>query len=719
MKIQILSLGLFFFAQFLVFGLAGQYQDKHYIQDYAEKFENTNQEISLKKVRSDRNERIQILTNETIQFPDEKTIKPDQSDAYLGHQVLLDVEIIRGNFVYLSSKALFSQSNGGKWQVNNPFQEKAKGFCLEEADFALIYSSNELYLMDLTNQKITRKILKDTIIQVKYDRLKKEFYLLTNQGFYSLKKDFSNLKTLFQKENLSSFEIYEEKIFLTSNQGLYELTLDGNSQFTEALPNNHLRIVKSIHGKLWFGSKKGAFKLRDDGKYDYYASKRWVVDDEIIDISEGPNESVLVLSKTGLSILHFDAMNLAEKANYFQKIQRKRHIRYGFESSVDLKKPGDLSTWVLRDTDNDGLWTSMYLAGELFRFGATGAKDAKENAIEAFQAMARLTEISGIPGFPARTFARNPYQTSDWKQGDTNGIWQLSPEGDWAWKSTTSSDESCGHFFVYALMAEIIQEEEWKNKAIALMKSQMDHIIENDWYLVSWDGKPTRWGKWHPDYVNSFPINNGDRRLNSTLILAFLQSTYHFTQEEKYKTLAYELMEKYGYEENACRPASVIGYIENEPLSDGWNHSDDEMYFLTAPAFVKYAFDEAQRKRHLEAVRTHWEIERDEKNPLWNFLYALSGGENIDLQESIWWLKEYPLDLIDWKVDNSERKDLVRIEKNFRNKEYAEVLPRDERPHHLHNREYVNHGGSGGYREYSPYVFLLPYWAGRYIGMIQ
>ena len=121
----------------------------------------------------------------------------------------------------------------------------------------------------------------------------------------------------------------------------------------------------------------------------------------------------------------------------------------------------------------------------------------------------------------------------------------------------------------------------------------------------------------------------------------------------------------------------------------------------------------------MKAVTSHWEIERSEKNPLWNFLYTLSGGDKIDLEESIWWLKHYPLDLIDWRVENKHSKDLVKLNPNFRKQEYLDVLPRDERPHHLHNAAYKNDGGSDGYKEYSPYIYLLPYWAGRYTKKIQ
>ena len=487
------------------------------------------------------------------------------------------------------------------------------------------------------------------------------------------------------------------------------------------LPWTEITAIENINGSLWFGSTKGAFKLRDDAKYDYYASKRWLVDDEVVDISKGPDKSVLVLTQTGLSKINFVEMTLAEKAEYFQKIQRLRHIRYGFNSYLRLQKAGDLSTGVYMDSDNDGLWTSMYLAGELFRYAVTKSEDAKENAYEAFEAMERLTEISGIPGFPARTYERDGYQSSDTDptMPEDKKIWRLTKDKKWRWKSTTSSDESCGHFFVYALFAELAPDKEWRDRAIHQIKIEMDHIIDHDWYLVTWNGKPTQWGRWNPEYVNSFPINVGDRRLNSTLILAFLQTAYHFTGDELYKEKAYELIDNYGYDENANRPASVVGFVEGQPLSDGWNHSDDEMYFLTVPAFVKYSFTPEQKQKHFAAAKSHWLEERSEKNPLWNFLFALSGGKNIDYKESAWWLREFPMDLIDWKIDNSYRKDITKVKPNFRHQTYTEVLPQDERVLGLHNGAYRNNGGSDGRREYPPYIYLLPYWAGRYVEAIS
>ena len=101
------------------------------------------------------------------------------------------------------------------------------------------------------------------------------------------------------------------------------------------------------------------------------------------------------------------------------------------------------------------------------------------------------------------------------------------------------------------------------------------------------------------------------------------------------------------------------------------------------------------------------------------FVCAFWGGSNIDIDDSAWWLREYPMDLINWRMDNSQRKDLTKIEPNFRNQTYTEVLPPDERILHLHNGAYRNDGGGDGTKEEEPYVFLLPYWAGRYVNAIS
>ena len=55
----------------------------------------------------------------------------------------------------------------------------------------------------------------------------------------------------------------------------------------------------------------------------------------------------------------------------------------------------------MEDSDNDGLWTSMYLAGEAFRYAVTKSDTALQNVRESLDAMERLYTINDIPGFPS------------------------------------------------------------------------------------------------------------------------------------------------------------------------------------------------------------------------------------------------------------------------------------------------------------------------------
>ena len=108
--------------------------------------------------------------------------------------------------------------------------------------------------------------------------------------------------------------------------------------------------------------------LQGNGNYKYYYGERWLPGNKIIDIAEGPGNSVLVLTDKGLGQIVFEYMTLKEKAMYFEDQVRNRHIRYGFNAGLVGMDHGDLSTGYLRDSDNDGLWTTMYLQAQFIQY---------------------------------------------------------------------------------------------------------------------------------------------------------------------------------------------------------------------------------------------------------------------------------------------------------------------------------------------------------------
>ena len=113
-------------------------------------------------------------------------------------------------------------------------------------------------------------------------------------------------------------------------------------------------------------------------------------------------------------------------------------------------------------------------------------------------------------------------------------------------------------------------------------------------------------------------------------------------------------------------------------------------------------------------------MERVERSPLWNFVYASTGAEAFDRDEAVWTLREWPLDLVRWTVQNSHRQDLTFLPRNFRNQHVAELLPPGERPVMRWNANpFVVDGGQEGRAELAGDEFLLPYWMGRYLGVLE
>jgi hypothetical protein len=80
------------------------------------------------------------------------------------------------------------------------------------------------------------------------------------------------------------------------------------------------------------------------------------------------------------------------------------------------------------------------------------------------------------------------------------------------------------------------------------------------------------------------------------------------------------------------------------------------------------------------------------------------------------------MDLITWDVKNSHRKDIETIEPNFREQTLKEVLPPDEIRIMRHNSNLFNVdkiGGNGTSENSAGDIWLLPYWMGRYLGVIS
>ncbi|MEW6200786.1 MAG: two-component regulator propeller domain-containing protein [bacterium] len=497
------------------------------------------------------------------------------------------------------------------------------------------------------------------------------------------------------------------------------------------LPYEDVLVVTGSNGILWVGTTVGA--ARWDGKeWHYFQGGRYLPDDRVQAIALTADGAAWLGTPKGASKIEYKMMTLEEKADYILKNLRARHVRYGQVADSRFTRPGDPSSNVLSSSDNDGLWTSMYIAAECYRYAVTGSEEAKRFARQSLEAMMRLQDITGIPGFIARSFAK---ADEDVGQG---GEWNhFTADGQWKWKGDTSSDEVVGHFYGYSVYYDVCATEKEKEEIRPYVHRLMSYIVDNDYYLIDTDGKPTRWGRWNPNFFRR--DGRWQRDLNSLEILSHLKTAYHITGDEKFQNEYLKLIREHHYAKH-----TITQKIKMTTLI---NHSDDELAYLAYYSLLKNEKDPEIRDYYIKSIRRSQKIEHLERNPLWNFIYGatVATDDLFDLEGSAWTLQHIHPDMIEWGSRNSHRADIEfrliigrhlvgalnqasvnvkDIEELLAKGRFGEIesvvpLPADERGMKRWNgNPYALDSGGGGWGEDDGAFYLLPYWMGRYYKFI-
>ena len=712
--------------------------DKPFPQEYSVRYylSDDQQKRELLGVSADRDWHIHILSNKGMLVPDNgRLFYPGRLIPDVAYSPMIPKKIkalltYKEHTVYLDNKQIFSNAWAGELQIDHGMPN-ANYFAAGKDFHFLVSDGKQLMYFNREGEKLWKTSFPG-LKQISYQTSQNRF-ILAGDNLVASCNDKGEIQSIYEGSEITCAIplANRNKVIVGTSNGYLILP---DKQIINKVPCPDIACINEIDEKLWFGSSQGAFRLNENGKYSYFAGERWLPGNKVISIQKGKDNSILVLTDKGLGQIFFEKMTLEEKAIFFEKQVREKNIRYGFNCSIS-RLPEGYSSAQMGSQPSDNLWTGMYLASQLFRYKVTGSKEAKGNAYEAFEALERLHTITGIKGLFARSFERDykvkTTKDKDWQKkellsGSPATLWLPgSDHSNWTWRSAVSSDQTVGQIFGLTMVLELADDSIWKQRALTMFDNMMSYIVDNDMYIIDVDGKPTLWGKWNPEYVNKFPKNVGDRRLYSSNIIAFLQTAYHFTKKEKYKEAAYNLMNKYGYLENLKRPISEIGPSDadewSKHLSEEWNHSDDEMYFLAYWGLYPYSLSPELKKQYMDAIHDHWNAERPEKNALWNFTYAMTGAKQFDLDESIDFLQQYPLDLRNWSVHNSNRKDIELLPDNFRKQTTKTLLPLEEIPLYRHNGDIfkLDSKGDGSTLISAGDVWLLPYWMGRYLGVIS
>ncbi len=563
-------------------------------------------------------------------------------------------------------------------------------------------------------------------------------WIATDVGLYHC----SDEKSLVIRENNELISAYVKGMDYTDQGKLWVASMGGisirdeNHKIDEKLPkdgitNANINVVKKApNGVMWVGTEYGITRFTP-GEEDYSVrlSKRWLLSNRVRDIAFDVDGNAWIATAKGVSAIKKINMTLSDKADFFYKKLVPRHVREPWiVGRFKLTIPGDTTSIVPDDDDNDGEYTAMYLAMESFRYATTKDPIAKERAKKAFDFLQYLREVTEIDGFFARTVIPVSWERShdmdrtyseqqlaeeiirDPRRKSVEKRWHVSKDGKWKWKGDTSSDELCGHLFGYYCYYTFAADEHEKKRVAAHFSKIMDHLIRNDFNLIGVDGTHTKWGVWSPEIINNDPEWAPEKALNSMELLSFLKFTYEITKNEKYQKEYLELIKEHGYLDN------ITKFHDTNPAWE--TYFDIYMALFVYPPLLSYEDDPKIKKEYQDHMNQWFNKNKVTKSPFVNFTYNLLNGGNDELDNSIFFLKDAPLDLVDWKFDNGKREDLQVVRSPILEVLQVELRPPSEYRTIRWDRNPYHAISGNPAQERDPVYWLLPYWMGRYQNLI-
>lgn len=489
--------------------------------------------------------------------------------------------------------------------------------------------------------------------------------------------------------------------------------------------------IEDSNGGFIVAAEGGAYRIVDldfGPEYRVYVPERWMPTGEVRDVFEDTSTAsgpIYFATSGGRGYMTRQSYTIADKiATMIERIEL-RHDREGALADSNLTAPGDLSTSVPYDSDNDGGWTCYWVLSECFRYKLTGDEQAKANFDKSLARMLSFRTLTGTDYFLARSVIRIDGCVLDDCDDPDDGEWFLSPDGEWWVKADTSNDEVTSHMFMMGQAYDYCADEQQKQAIVEHVDGIIGGIVEHGYQLIDpQDGACTSYGQFDPDYVNSplaGALADGGRR--AAQMIGALNLAHYLTGKQLYLDAKRELIEQHGYAESA----SKIGDVEVFPLCAGSGDCDELAYQAFVP-LLRYESDPELREMWMTGWRTLYSHLVDQEDAFWDMANAAFEGDNIDLFYSKLWLQRYPTDLVRWQIQNEVRTDTIaapdyyltkEVNANFRLRSDGHIFPGDERPNIRHNTpQFAYTGGWGSLRELDGGDGNYPYWLGRYYGFI-
>ncbi len=719
---------------------SAKYSDSAFSQEYHDGYlidSNNADANSVRSIEPDKMGNIWIATKDGVYKKKEGSREWELMITGASQGPAYDIEVDKSGSVWVAAwDGVYNNISGILKKVPEISYPTSKIVCSSEGVYSLGTDGVWLYQSGKWNKKnysIARSV-RDAVSDGKGG-----LWVGTDVGLYHCNDEGSTLyqdEKYLQSAYVRGLDFCDKGYLWIGGLGGVSILFDnlkvGEKSPENGITNSWVNVVRTApDGKMWVGTNYGITRFTPGKeKYSVRLSKRWLMADNVRDIAFDNKGDAWIATSNGVSAIRKRDMTLAQKADFFYDKLIRRHVREPWiVNRFRLTVPGDTTTLVQDDDDNDGEYTSMYLAMESFRYAATKDPVAAQRAKKAFDFLHYLREVTESDGFFARTIipvswdrshdmnrTYTPQQLAEEKinnprQKSVEIRWHLSKNGKWLWKGDTSSDELDGHLFGYYCYYTYVADDKEKKRVADHFCKIMDHLMSNDFNLTGVDGKHTKWGVWSPTILNGDPEWAPEKNLNSMELLSFLKFAYHISGDEKYQKAYDKLIEKDGYLENAKKIFNANPAFET--------YFDIFLLLYIYPPLIEYEDDPILKDEYKAHLNRWFEKYREIKSPFVNFTYNLLAGGSDELDNSISFLKDAPLSLVDWRIDNGKREDLNVVRNPILETLQVDELrpPSEYRTMRWDRNPYAAVAGNPA-QERDPVYWLLPYWMGRYLNLI-
>ena len=325
-----------------------------------------------------------------------------------------------------------------------------------------------------------------------------------------------------------------------------------------------------------------------------------------------------------------DDLTLAGKARLFDVDLAERFLALDGQVRVRRRLPTADLPEVTYNMSDTAYMTGLYCAAQTWRYLATGESEAASRAHAASRALRHLVAVTGRRGLLARASAPLDEPWLD------DGVWRVSEDGRRRWRGNVSSDQVDAMMFGLFVYGTRIADADERSALGATVAEVVDAIVEDGLRIVGYDGRPTRWGRYEPQYVTD------DEPMNALLMLQMVKVAQALTGLPRFDREYARLVEM-GY--------ARIGEgarLDRPPREA--NHSDDVLIALALYPLLELEEDPAIRV-HYERAAQRWfhggaypgiDVEA---NPLATFLHRHWTGDRSYDAAALDTLRRVPLDM--------------------------------------------------------------------------